>query len=122
MDDILASNKVLYPQSIKIDHEIIIKYVPNAGDTKKAMDEYCSEIFLGGQHSLVLYNVCEDSLLAAPIILDLILLTEIFERILYKTEEMQQFCRFSNVLSMLGYLCKAPLTDVDTPLVNSLSR
>jgi myo-inositol-1-phosphate synthase len=48
VDDILGSNKVLYPNSSKIDHEIIIKYVPNAGDTKKAMDEYCSEIFLGG--------------------------------------------------------------------------
>lgn len=48
VDDILGSNKVLYPNSTKIDHEIIIKYVPNAGDTKKAMDEYSSEIFLGG--------------------------------------------------------------------------
>jgi len=48
VDDILASNKVLYPDSHKIDHEIIIKYVPYAGDSKKAMDEYCSEIFMGG--------------------------------------------------------------------------
>lgn len=81
VDDILASNKVLYPDSHKIDHEIIIKYVPYTGDSKKAMDEYCSEIFMGGQQTHVLYNVCEDSLLAAPIILDLIILTEIFERI-----------------------------------------
>lgn len=81
VDDILASNKVLYPESHHIDHEIVIKYVPYTGDTKKAMDEYCSEIFLGGHHTLVLYNVCEDSLLAAPIILDLLLLTEMFERI-----------------------------------------
>lgn len=49
VDDILASNKVLYPESSKIDHEIVIKYVPYTGDSKKAMDEYCSEIFLGGQ-------------------------------------------------------------------------
>ncbi len=48
VDDILASNKVLYPKSIKIDHEIVIKYVPYTGDSKKAMDEYISEIFLGG--------------------------------------------------------------------------
>jgi len=86
------------------------------------MDEYCSEIFLGGQHTLVLYNVCEDSLLAAPIILDLILLTEIFERITYKTDQMKDFKRFNNVLSTLGYLCKAPLTDKESPLINSLSR
>jgi myo-inositol-1-phosphate synthase len=86
------------------------------------MDEYCSEIFLGGTQTHVLYNVCEDSLLAAPLILDLILLTELFERISYKTEEMTDFKRFNNVLSTLGYLCKAPLTDQDTPLVNSLFR
>jgi len=81
VDDILSSNKVLYPDSIHIDHEIVIKYVPETGDTKKAMDEYSSEIFMGGTHTLVLYNVCEDTLLACPIILDLVLLTEMFERI-----------------------------------------
>lgn len=85
IDDILASNKVLFPESTKIDHEIIIKYVPFTGDSKKAIDEYMSSIFLNGNHTLVLYNVCEDSLLAAPIILDLLLITEMFDRIWYKT-------------------------------------
>jgi myo-inositol-1-phosphate synthase len=122
VDDILASNRVLYPDSTKIDHEIIIKYVPNAGDSKKAIDEYSSSIFMNGQHTLVVYNVCEDSLLAAPIILDLILLTEIFERIQYRDTLTSDFRNFNSVLSTLGYLCKAPLTDVDTPLVNSLFR
>lgn len=70
----------------------------------------------------MLYNVCEDSLLAAPIILDLIILTELFERIQYKTEDMGNFRKFNNVLNTLGYLCKAPLTEEDTPLVNSLFR
>lgn len=86
------------------------------------MDEYCSSIFMNGMHTLVMYNVCEDSLLAAPIILDLILLVEIFERISYKTEDMPEFCRFNNVLSTLGYLCKAPVTDENTPMINSLTR
>ena len=63
------------------------------------MDEYCSDIFMGGEHSLVLYNVCEDSLLAAPIILDLILITEIFERIEYKIEGKIDYTKFDNVLS-----------------------
>lgn len=121
VDDILASNKVLFPGSIKIDHEIIIKYVPNVGDSKKAMDEYCSSIFMNGKHTLVVYNVCEDSLLAAPLILDLILLTEIFERIQYSVNG-SEFNRFNSVLSTLGYLCKAPKTDSDQPLVNSLAR
>jgi len=86
------------------------------------MDEYCSEIFLGGAHNLVLYNVCEDSLLAAPIILDLILLTEIFERIQYKAENMKDFKRFDNILNTLGYLCKAPISDHESPTINSLTR
>ncbi len=82
VDDILGSNQVLYPdKNIEIDHTIVIKYCPTTGDSKKAMDEYISEIFMGGWNTITTYNVCEDSLLAAPLILDLILLTELFERI-----------------------------------------
>ena len=100
----------------------MIKYVPSAGDSKKAIDEYVSEIFMGGTNVITCYNVCEDSLLAAPIILDLILLTEIFERIWWKSEAMTEFKRFHSVLSTLGYLCKAPLTAKDAPIMNSLYR
>jgi len=89
---------------------------------KKAMDEYISEIFLGGKHTLTMYNVCEDSLLAAPIILDLLLLTELFERIEWRTDKMKDFQRFDSVLSTLGYLMKAPKTREEAPLVNSLFR
>jgi hypothetical protein len=32
------------------------------------MDEYTSEIFMGGKNTIVLHNTCEDSLLAAPIV------------------------------------------------------
>lgn len=85
------------------------------------MDEYCSSIFLNGLHTLVLYNVCEDSLLAAPIIMDLILLTELFSRIQYKIDE-GEWKNFNNVLSVLGYLCKAPLNDEKTPMINNLWR
>lgn len=50
------------------------------------MDEYTSEIFMGGQNTIVLHNTCEDSLLAAPIILDLVLLAELSTRIQLKAE------------------------------------
>lgn len=63
------------------DHCVVIKYVPHVGDSKRAMDEYCSEIFMGGSNTIIMHNTCEDSLLAAPIILDLILVTELFSRI-----------------------------------------
>ena len=39
----MSSNKILYPEGQdKIDHEVVIKYVPFVGDSKRAMDEYSS--------------------------------------------------------------------------------
>ena len=65
---------------------LILKYVPYVGDSKGAMDEYTSEIFMGGQSTIVLHNTCEDSLLVAPIILDLVLLAKLRTRIQLKAE------------------------------------
>jgi hypothetical protein len=31
------------------DHIVVIKYVPAVGDSKRAIDEYYSEIFCGGR-------------------------------------------------------------------------
>jgi myo-inositol-1-phosphate synthase len=45
------------------------------------MDEYTSEIFMGGKNTLVMHNTCEDSLLATPLILDLCIMAELCERI-----------------------------------------
>lgn len=67
--------------------QVVIKYVPYVGDSKRAMDEYTSEIFMGGHNTIVLHNTCEDSLLAAPIILDLVILAELCERIEVKRGE-----------------------------------
>ena len=64
---------------------IITQYVPYVGDSKRAMDEYTSEIFMGGRNTIVMHNTCEDSLLAAPLILDLVLLAELCTRIEFKT-------------------------------------
>lgn len=48
------------------------------------MDEYISEIFMNGRQTIVMHNTCEDSLLAAPLIIDLVILTELMSRITYK--------------------------------------
>jgi myo-inositol-1-phosphate synthase len=45
-----------------------------------------SEIFMGGEHVFTSYNVCEDSLLAAGIIIDLLVMTELMTRISYQKE------------------------------------
>lgn len=44
LDDAINSNKVLYPVGghSAIDHEVVIKYVPFVGDSKRALDEYSS--------------------------------------------------------------------------------
>ena len=51
----------------------LLSYGPNVGDSKRAMDEYTSRIFMNGENTIVMHNTCEDSLLAAPLILDLCL-------------------------------------------------
>ena len=81
VDDMVASNSILYKPGEHPDHVVVIKYVPNVGDSKRAMDEYMSEIFMGGHNTISMHNTCEDSLLAAPIILDLVLLAELTGRI-----------------------------------------
>ena len=77
---VLAYTAAVQPH-ILIQHPLPCRYVPYVGDSKRAMDEYTSEIFMGGRNTIVMHNTCEDSLLAAPIILDLVLLAELTTRI-----------------------------------------
>ncbi len=77
----VASNPLLYSPGEHPDHVVVIKYVPYVADSKRAMDEYSSEIFMGGRSTIAIHNTCEDSLLAAPIILDLIILGELLTRV-----------------------------------------
>eukprot|EP00922_Rhytidocystis_sp_ex-Travisia-forbesii_P061923 GHVS01091714.1.p1 GENE.GHVS01091714.1~~GHVS01091714.1.p1 ORF type:complete len:767 (+),score=149.17 GHVS01091714.1:162-2303(+) len=174
VDDMVYSNPILYPRPVsssRPDHTVVIKYVPAVGDSKRAMDEYNSEIFLGGQSTIAIHNVCEDSLLAAPLMLDLVILTELCQRIRIRQEPLveekgggveaagvstvgeeekrreirelvwriiegrrkdlelptianvrseEEIPKLHSVLSLLGYLCKAPLVPAGTPVVNAL--
>jgi myo-inositol-1-phosphate synthase len=134
VDDMVHSNPILYKRpeiaadgTTKTaqehpDHVVVIKYVPAVGDSKRAMDEYTSEIFLGGRNTLVIHNTCEDSLLATPIIYDLAILAELCERIQFKTDQMSEFDHLHPILSILSYLLKAPLVQDETPIVNALFR
>eukprot|EP00011_Vannellida_sp_DIVA3-517-6-12_P003157 CAMPEP_0114613754 /NCGR_PEP_ID=MMETSP0168-20121206/5297_1 /TAXON_ID=95228 ORGANISM="Vannella sp., Strain DIVA3 517/6/12" /NCGR_SAMPLE_ID=MMETSP0168 /ASSEMBLY_ACC=CAM_ASM_000044 /LENGTH=514 /DNA_ID=CAMNT_0001824773 /DNA_START=8 /DNA_END=1552 /DNA_ORIENTATION=+ len=122
VDDMVASNPILYEEGEHPDHVIVIKYVPYVGDSKRAMDEYTSEIFMHGLNTVAMHNTCEDSLLAAPIILDLVILAELIERIEYRTGGMEEFETFTPILSILSYLLKAPLVPRDTPIVNALFK
>ena len=95
--------------------------MPYVGDSKRAMDEYTSEIMMGGHNTIVVHNTCEDSLLASPIILDLVILAEMCQRIQFKTDG-HEYQNFNSILSILSYLCKAPLVPQGTPVVNALFR
>lgn len=121
VDDMVASNRLLYKAGEHPDHVVVIKYVPAVKDSKRALDEYTSEIFMGGMNTISLHNTCEDSLLAAPLILDLALLTELCERISI-TPVTGTPARFHSVLSILSYLLKAPMVPPGTPVVNALFK
>lgn len=52
VDDMVAANTVLYAKDEHPDHVVVIKYIPAVGDSKRAMDEYSAEIFLGGHQTI----------------------------------------------------------------------
>uniref|UniRef100_A0A0B7BUK4 inositol-3-phosphate synthase n=1 Tax=Arion vulgaris TaxID=1028688 RepID=A0A0B7BUK4_9EUPU len=122
VDDMVESNHLLYNPGEKPDHVVVIKYVPNVGDSKRAMDEYVSEIMMGGRNTIAIHNTCEDSLLASPLILDLAILTEMCERIQLRREDETEFHRFNAALSILSFLLKAPLAPRGTPVVNAFFK
>lgn len=122
VDDMVAANAVLYKPGEHPDHCVVIKYMPAVGDDKRALDEYYGEIFLGGHQTISIFNVCEDSLLASPLIIDLALVAEMMTRIQWKAESKDEYAGFHPVLSVLSFMLKAPLTPPGTPVVNALAK
>ncbi|KIM58522.1 hypothetical protein SCLCIDRAFT_1218650 [Scleroderma citrinum Foug A] len=135
VDDMVNANHLLYKPAAPSatgktakgehpDHIVVIKYVPAVGDSKRAIDEYYSEIFCGGRQTINIFNECEDSLLATPLILDLTILAELLTRVQYRdlSAGHAEFSPLYPVLSLLSYMCKAPLVKPGTDVVNSLGR
>ncbi|RYP18254.1 hypothetical protein DL765_004053 [Monosporascus sp. GIB2] len=125
VDDMVDANTVLYKEGEHPDHTVVIKYMPAVGDNKRALDEYYAEIFLGGHQTISIFNVCEDSLLASPLIIDLIVMAEMMTRIQWRAHDgatTKDYRGFHSVLSILSYMLKAPLTPPGTPVVNSLAK
>ncbi|TGZ81694.1 Myo-inositol-1-phosphate synthase [Ascodesmis nigricans] len=127
VDDMVAANSILYEKDEHPDHTVVIKYMPAVGDHKRAMDEYYGEIFMGGHQSISMTNICEDSLLASPLIIDLCLVAELMTRVSYKANSStgaatKDYKGFHSVLSILSYMLKAPCTPPGTPVVNSLYK
>ena len=116
LDDAIVSNKELYPNGNDLDHVVVIKYVPFVGDSKRALDEYSSRIFLNGVNTISTYNICEDSLLAVPLMIDMVLLAELFSRIKIDGASM------GPVLSYLSFFFKAPITNREENVINSFTK
>ncbi|KAE8441586.1 Inositol-3-phosphate synthase [Mollisiaceae sp. DMI_Dod_QoI] len=127
VDDMVEANTVLYKKGEHPDHTVVIKYMPAVGDNKRALDEYYAEIFMGGHQTISIFNVCEDSLLASPLIIDLVLVAEMMTRIQWKAQSSdgsatKDFKNFHSVLSILSFMLKAPLTPPGTPVINALAK
>ena len=122
VDDIVASNRILYREGESPNHVVVIKYVPSVDDSKRAMDEYVSEIFMNGRNTISMHNTCEDSLLAAPLILDLCLITELLSRIELKYDDEESFRNFHPCAALLSYLTKSPLVPPGMSVTNALYK
>lgn len=113
VDDMVEANNVLYKPGEHPDHTVVIKYMPAVGDNKRALDEYYAEIFMGGHQTISLFNVCEDSLLASPLIIDLVIIAEMMTRITWKVSSDEadagEYKGFHSVLSILSYMLKVSL-------------
>lgn len=124
VDDMIDLNSILYNEKKgnHVDHCIVIKYLPAVGDSKVAMDEYYSELMLGGHNKISIHNVCEDSLLATPLIIDLVVMTEFFQRVLYRKAGEKEYDGFYAVLTLLSYWLKAPLLKPGFNPINGLNK
>jgi myo-inositol-1-phosphate synthase len=93
-------------------HIVIIKCVPTVGDPKHAIDVYLLGIMDSGRSIINVFNECEDSLLATPLILGLTILAELFTRIKYRkltNGPDPEFKLLYPVHSLLSYMLNAPL-------------
>ncbi len=52
VDDMVASNQILYAPGEHPDHLVVIKYMPAVGDSKRALDEYVCKIFMNGTQTI----------------------------------------------------------------------
>jgi myo-inositol-1-phosphate synthase len=79
LDGILQPD--LYPELYgHIEHQVSINYYPPRGDNKEGWDNIDIVGWLGYPMQLKVNFLCRDSILAAPLVLDLILFTDLAQR------------------------------------------
>ena len=93
----------LYPELYgKIYHKVRINYYPPSGDNKEAWDNLDIFGWLGYPMQIKINFLCRDSILAAPIVLDLVLFLDLAKR-----------AGLSGVQEWLSFYFKSPQTAKD---------
>ena len=93
----------LYPQLYKnIHHKVRINYYPPRGDNKEGWDNIDIFGWLGYPMQIKVDFLCRDSILAAPIVLDLVLFLDLAQR----SEELQGL----GIQEWLSFYLKSPMT------------
>lgn len=94
----------LYPELYgKIYHKVRINYYPPRKDNKEGWDNIDIFGWLHYPMQLKIDFLCRDSILAAPLCLDLVLLTDLAKR-----------CNFSGIQYWLSFYFKSPMHDETT--------
>ncbi len=98
LDQILQPN--LYPQLYKdLFHSVRINYYPPRGDQKEGWDNIDIFGWLGYPMQIKIDFLCRDSILAAPIVLDLVLFLDLAQR-----------AGMKGIQEWLSFYFKAPMT------------
>ena len=98
LETILEPDK--YPQLYgDLYHKVRINYYPPRGDNKESWDNIDIVGWLGYPMQIKINFLCRDSILAAPVLLDLILFTDLAKR-----------CEMSGVQEWLSFFWKSPMT------------
>jgi myo-inositol-1-phosphate synthase len=93
-------NGELYPQLYgEIHHKVRINYYPPRGDNKESWDNIDIVGWMGYPMQIKINFLCRDSILAAPVCLDLVLFTDLAQR-----------CGWSGVQEWLSFYWKSPQT------------
>jgi myo-inositol-1-phosphate synthase len=109
LEDILSKEE--YPDLYSnLYHKIRIEYYPPRGDNKESWDNIDIVGWLGERMQIKVDFLCKDSILAAPIVLDLALFIDLSQR-----------ASMRGIQEWLGFYLKAPLTKPGIKPVNDLS-
>jgi len=109
LEDILSKSE--YPDLYgNLYHKIRINYYPPRGDNKEGWDNIDIFGWMGEKMQIKVDFLCKDSILAAPLVLDLALFVDLAQR-----------AGMHGIQEWLGFYLKAPLTTPGIKAINDLS-